>query len=165
MITVCDASPLIFLCKVDCLQLVADLLDGVLLIPDDVERELFEGSVEPAEAETLRYFLKERCRIVRIRPSGFRASALSRPDRTVLTLAKREGGDRVLSDDRLLRDLSEVEGCKPIGTLGLLLAALRKRLMTKKETRSALHELIRKHGFRISIELYEAVLTEIEKAR
>ncbi|MBU0677015.1 MAG: DUF3368 domain-containing protein [Verrucomicrobia bacterium] len=163
MTVVCDASPLIFLCKLRRLDLLPEILGGELLIPDDIERELFAAPVNPAEEALLRRFLKKHSRVVRIRPRGFRTSALSKADRTVLTLAAREKAAGIVSDDRLLRDLAEVEGIKPIGTLGILLKALRVGILTPEDARDALHALIAEHGFRISIQLYEAVLSTIGK--
>lgn len=162
MITVCDASPLIFLAKIRRLELLPDLFPGEILVPDDVQRELVASPIPPAEEAVLETFLRS-CQVVRIRPKGFRSTALSTADRTVLTLAVREGADRVLADDRLLRDLVEVEGMKPIGTLGVLVLAMRKKRLSAPETRSAIDELVRDHGFRIGIALYERMRVAIDE--
>ncbi|MFH0907966.1 MAG: hypothetical protein V1929_04325 [bacterium] len=132
-----------------------------LLLPDDVARELF---APPAEVERLKGFLKASCRVVSIRPRGFQSVALSIADRAVLTLAARERAGWVLSDDRLLRDLAEVEGMRPLGTLGFLLLALRRKRLTASETRVALDDLVRLHGFRSGVELYRAAVRMIDDA-
>ena len=58
--------------------------------------------------------------------------------------------------------MAEAEGVRPLGTLGILLRAMRQDLISAYDTRFVIDLLIRSHGFRIGIELYQAVLAEIE---
>ena len=58
--------------------------------------------------------------------------------------------------------MAAAEGIRPLGTLGVLLRAMRKDLLSPVETRKLVDVLIRLHSFRIGIEVYQAVLAEIE---
>ena len=86
---------------------------------------------------------------------------MSAADNAALTLAIRRKATLLLCDERVTRLMAENEGIRPLGTLGILLRATRAGLLTRRETRQMVDLLIRAHGFRIGIELYQAVLAEI----
>jgi len=90
---------------------------------------------------------------------------MSRSDNEALTLAVRRHADLLLADERLMRDMAVVEGIRPLGTLGILLLAMRKRLLNRKETHQLVEMLVRDHQFRISVALYDSVLSKIAAAR
>ena len=107
---------------------------------------------------------------------GCESSDISRQDRAigadrppvsrneVLTLALRRRASYLLSDDRLLRQLAVGEGLRPMGTLGILLKALERGLMTRIQARQWIEALVQQYQFRISIEVYDATLQRIERA-
>ena len=86
---------------------------------------------------------------------------MSAADNAALTLAIRRKATALLCDERVTRLMAESEDIRSVGTLGILLRATRTGLHTCRETRRMVDLLIRAHGFRISIELYQAVLGEI----
>ena len=61
-----------------------------------------------------------------------------------------------------MRRLAETEGVRPLGTLGMLLRAMRNRLIDRAETRRLLDLLVAVHGFRIGVGIYQVALSEIE---
>ncbi len=69
----------------------------------------------------------------------------------------------LLADDRTVRRVAVVEGTRPLGTLGVLLLALRRGLVDQDEVRRLVDDLVRSHGFRIGVELYAAVIREIDR--
>lgn len=160
MILVADASPLIFLGKAGQLELLPALFPGELLVPASVRDEVMAPPLPPAEELVLTRFL-ERCSIVTVEVLSHFGAGLSRADGEVLTLAVARRADRLLADERLLRRAAQTEGLTAIGTLGVLLAALRAGRLTPEETRGTVDELIREHRFRIGIEVYQAVLERI----
>lgn len=160
MITVADASPIVFLDKLGRLDLVARLLGGPILVPRTVADELLAEPISPAESHRLKEFL-DGCRVLRAGSTESRAGALSRADRDVLALAVRHRAKRILADDRLLRDLAEAEGIRPLGTLGVLLQAVRKGLLSSGDAKADLDALVRDHGFRISVALYQVASSRI----
>ena len=162
MIVVADASPLIFLAKIRRLELIPALLGSDIRVPKAVYEELFASPLDPAEEDALRRFLGA-CRLEAVeKPRPF-ASAMSAADNAALTLAVRLGAEVLLCDDLITRRMAEAEGVRPLGTLGVLLRAMRAGLVGRSETRRLIDRLVSSHGFRIGVGLYRAVLAEIEK--
>ena len=161
MIVVADASPLIFMAKVRQLELVRQLLGRDIRLPRAVYTEVMAPGIDPAERDVLETFLAS-CTIEAVaRPRSF-ASAMSAADNAALTLAIRRKADILLCDERVTRMMAETEGIRPLGTLGVLLRAKRRGLMQPTETRRIVDLLVAIYGFRIGIELYQAVLAEID---
>jgi predicted nucleic acid-binding protein len=160
VIVVADASPLIFLAKLRRLKLVSRLVGDDIRIPRVVCKEVMSPGVDPIEREELESFFAS-CTIVAVpRPRAF-ASAMSAADNAALTLAIRTRADILLCDERVTRAMAQSEGIQSLGTLGILLRAMRADLLTRHETRRGVDLLVREHGFRIGIELYQAVLDQI----
>ena len=67
----------------------------------------------------------------------------------------------LLCDERVTRSMAEIEGIRPLGTLGLLLRATRERCISTKETRRLVDLLVSDHNFRIGVEVYKAVLEQL----
>ncbi|MDP6491029.1 MAG: DUF3368 domain-containing protein [Kiritimatiellia bacterium] len=57
--------------------------------------------------------------------------------------------------------MAEIEGIRPLGTLGILLRTARKKIISRKEARRLIDLLISTHHFRIGVEVYQAVLAEL----
>lgn len=161
MIVVADASPIIFLGKIRCLQLLHELFGRDIRLPGAVRDELLPPDIDPAERGVLEEFLSA-CRVEAVpRPRRF-ARAMSRADNRALTLAIRCRADRLLCDESATRLMAEAEGIRPVGTLGVLLTALRRDILTPAKTRDHVDTLVRDHGFRIGVDLYQAVIAKIE---
>ena len=160
MIVVADASPLIFLGKLRRLELLRHVLGSDIRVPRAVYHELLVPAVEPAERLVLETFLGP-CRIEAVSRPGSFARAMSAADNAVLTLAMRSKADILLCDERITRTMAEAEGIRPLGTLGVLLRARRQCLLSPDETRRLVDQLVSAHNFRIGIEVYQAVLAEI----
>ena len=161
MIVLTDASPLIFLAKLDRLDLIGRLFGKDILVPSLVSEEVLLPPLPPGEELRLRRFL-ESAMIVKVGKSRKKSLSLSRADLAVYQLAIERKANYVLSDDKLLRALLATEGLVPLGTIGILMHAVNKELLTKEEARSGLDELIKKHNLRISIELFERVLEQLD---
>ena len=160
MIIVADASPMIFLGKIGQLELVSSLFKGVVFVPSSVRDEVLAVPISPSEARVLQEFLG-RCRIVKVvHPECF-SGAMSRSDNEALTLAIRKHADLLLADERLMRDMAVIEHIRPVGTLGVLLLAMRKGLLSPAETRRLVEELVRDYSFRIGVALYDSVMVHI----
>lgn len=161
MIIVADASPLIFLGKIRRLELVHRLFGKDIRVPKAVCRELLVAGMDPVEKEVLESFL-EHCRIEPVRNPRRFATAMSAADNAALTLAIRAKADFLLCDERVARMMADIEGIRPMGTLGILLRAARRNMVSRKEARHLIDLLIGTHGFRIGVEVYQAVLTELQ---
>jgi hypothetical protein len=159
---VADSSPLIFLGKIDRLDLVPALFTGSVLVPAAVRDEVLARPIAPAEERALAAHL-ERCEVVAGKGGRRFAAALSRADSDVLALALRREAEALLADDRVLRAVSRLEGVPPVGTLGVLLRARRSGLLPAAEVRVLVDRLVLRHGFRLGIEVYVAVLEELRR--
>lgn len=162
MTVVADAAPLIFLSKLNRLELLPVLYPGRLLIPKQIAKELLAAPVDPGEEMLLRTLI-ESATVVSIPAGKRRASflSLSAADQAVHALALKEQADCVLSDDKRLRALLQLDNIRIVGTLGILAEAVGRKAMTQKAFEKDLETLIHQHAFRIGITLYEHVMKRI----
>lgn len=152
---VLDSAPIIFLGKIDQLTLLGQLFGHDIIMPRLVRDEILPPVLAPDEERRLSMFL-DGCRIVDPGTIELRAHGLSHADCAILGLAREQGADLVLSDDRLLRRVAAVEGIGTIGTLGVLIRAAKQGILSTTETEELLSRLVREHGFRISTAVYDA---------
>jgi len=162
VIVVVDASPLIFLAKVRRLELIVKLWGPDIRVPASVAEEVLAVGADPVEVEVLAAFLRQG-RVETVRQPRRFALAMSQADNEALTLAVRVGAGVLLCDDKLTRRMAEAEGIRPMGTLGILLKAMRQHVLSPGDTRELLDRLVESHDFRIGIGVYQAVLGEISK--
>jgi predicted nucleic acid-binding protein len=163
VIVVADASPLIFLAKVRRLDLIHALFGGDIRVPKGVADEVLAPGADPIEDEVLKAFLRD-CRVETVSVPRRFASAMSRADDEALTLAVSVGAEFLLCDDKVTRRMAETEGIRPLGTLGILLRAMRQRLVSPDDTRALIDRLVGSHHLRIGIGVYQAVLGAIQRA-
>ena len=161
MTVVVDASPLIFLGKIQRLSLIHRILGDDVVVPQQVREEVLARPLDHGESVALHRFLAAAC-VERVDSPHEYAAGMSRADNAAMTLAVRLEADLLLTDDRTVRRLAAVEGIRPLGTLGVLLLALRQGLADRAEVRRLVDDLVRSHGFRIGVELYAAVTREID---
>lgn len=154
---VCDASPLIFLAKLDRLELIETVTRREAVVLQCVVDEVLSKRAMPVEAERLRNWLK-RVRVEHFSGSLFPADSLSQSDQSSLAWAVENRADWILADERLLRRFAKDQGMGVIGFCGLLAQAVLSGRITRSEARSDLDRAIREHGFRISVELYQEMI-------
>ena len=162
MTVVADASPLKFQGKIRRLALIHHALGGDVVVPQQVRDEVVARPLDPAESDALHRFLAT-VRMERVDSPRAFAAGMSRADNAAMTLAVRLEADLLLADDRIVRRLAAVEGIRPLGTLGVLLRALRRGLVDRTEVRRLVDDLVRSRGFRIGVELYAAVIREVDR--
>ena len=161
MTVVADASPLIFLGKIRQLALIRRVLGNDIVVPQQIREEVLARPLDHAESVELHRFLAAARVECVDSPRAF-AAGMSRADNAAMTLAVRLKAGLLMTDDRTVRRLATVEGIRPLGTLGVLLLALRRGLVDRAEVRRLIDDLVRSHGFRIGVELYAAVIREID---
>lgn len=158
---VCDASPLIFLAKLDRLEIIRTLLGGdVVVLRCVVDEVLAVAGDENPEQRRLRDFLQS-VRIVDFTDTTYQSGRLSVSDGRTLTYAVSHRVAWLVVDERLLRRIAAHEGIATIGTLGLLVAAVRRGLLTRKEAMDDVDTAISSHHLRISIALYREIQREL----
>ncbi len=154
MTVILDASPLIFLSKVNLLEVIIQTLDRDVHLSRLVKEELLSPRLDHGEQKRLEAFL-DRCQIHNPTKARSFATAMSQADNDSLSLAIHLKATILLADDRILRLMASNQGIRPLGTLGLLMMAKRKGVLSKKQTLAAFETLVGQHGFRISIEVYQ----------
>ncbi len=158
---VTDASPLIFLAKLgrldvlhrsaERLYLPCAVLNEIRAKPDEATRD-----IEIAVCSWL------SVHEVANRPAvELLLANLDLGEAEVIVLAKELNADWVLLDDLDARRFARRAGLRPIGTLGLLLAA---RLRGEIPSLRAEVDGLRRAGFRVSAALVEAALKEAGEA-
>lgn len=145
---VSDASPLIALEQIGQLHLLQTLFHR-LIVPLAVAREVTPTLVVPAwiEQQSLR------------QPIGpqILSASLGPGESEAMSLAIELQARLVILDDRPARRLAQALHLPVIGTIGILLAAKRRNLLSA--VRPSLDALLH-HEFRISQRLYEQVLVD-----
>lgn len=162
-VVVCDASPLIFLAKLNRLELLERSIGARTVVLRCVVEEILSEKATPLEAERLRAWL-ESVEVVDYSGSLVASQALSLSDRTSLAWAIEHEADWFLVDERLLRRFAKERGIRVIGFCGLLLRAAAQGILKKSEVQTLLDTSIREHGFRISIELYQNICDRLKKS-
>lgn len=160
-VILCDASPLIFLAKLDFLNLIRDVTGLEIVVFDCVMREVLVDRATPAERKRLQDWIMG-VTVISHESSLFASNALSKCDRSSLAWAVENKAAWILADERLLRRLAREHGIQTIGFCGILIQAVRKGILKTQTARDALDCCIEKHGFRISLDLYRQILRELE---
>lgn len=161
-LVVADASPVIFLAKLDRLALIRDIFPAAVLMPERVRLELTVAPIPPHERMRIDVFI-QKCRIETVRPPRVAAPALSVADRHVLALAARHREATVLTDDRLVRRIALAQGHAVAGTLGLLIRAARRGCITRKDAHTAIDALVTEHRLRITVDVYREACRLLEQ--
>ncbi len=157
---VCDASPLVFLAKLDRLPLISAVLGGDVFVLRCIVDEVASEGAGPRERERLDEFL-ERVQIVDFDSSPPPSRSLSRCDQSVLLWAVENRADWLVADERMLRRIAVAERIRVVGFLGLLIAAAQRGILSRSEARLAIDDAVSTHGCRISIDLYRRLLAEL----
>ena len=159
-VVILDASPVIFLGKLELLDLLAELKLGKLVVPEAVRDELLVPGAPAGVGPLLERFLAD-CQVVAVEELPEYAQTLSRADRCVLTLAGKRKAKLVITDDLPLRKLAALRGVKPLGTLGVLLLAVKRGVLSADTARNHLHVLVTRHNFRIGVDVYAEFLRQV----
>lgn len=163
MITmICDASPLIFLAKIDQLHLIPEVLKGEVVILKVIADEVSFACPDDLERKRLEHFFN-RCQITDFIDSSYPSRSLSKNDRSVLNWAIQNKPDWMVADERLLRRLAISEGIEVIGVFGLLIASAKREIHTTKRVRSLVDELISRHNCHISVTLYQRIIEALDQ--
>lgn len=162
-VIVCDASPLIFLAKLNLLHLIDGVLGKRIHVLQCVVDEACSERSSALETSRLQQFFKT-VQIVDCDAAGDgnELSALSTSDQATLHWAISHHADLILVDERLLRRVALENGIEVVGFLGVLVAAARSGLLPKADAKDAIDTAVSAHHCQISIALYQRIIMEIE---
>lgn len=157
MRVVSNSSPLIFLGKLDRVELLEDCFASIS-IPEAVRSELGSQRL-PAFVQTF---------VLSKAGQGFVDGAVGRlhaGELAAMRLAKEMSADLVLLDDLLARKKAIRLGLKVMGTLGVLLLANRQKRISADAVMSDIVMLRQHHNLYLSDELLEQVRAALGAAR
>jgi len=131
-----------------------------IYIPEAVWKEVVEegkGQIGAEEVEKSNWI-----RTVKVKDQNL-VSALNESldlgESEAIALALQLSGDIILLDEKEARMMAAKYGLKPLGTIGILILAKKKKRINSLKIE--LDKLINESGFRISPEIYKKVLEEV----
>lgn len=156
---VTDASPLIFLAKIEGLNLLSAYK---LYVPRQVEDEVLKGSDKHRkDALQISKFLKSSNVIV-VETTLISAlpDYLGKGERAVISCAVGLAIEAVLIDEGKARAVARFYNLKPKGTLGVLNDAFKKGIITRHKLEEMTFDLVQK-GYRVREEILIEFLKRI----
>ena len=160
---VSNATPLIYLAKADKLTLLNSIVNEVV-IPKAVFQEVVMEGKRLGEKDAYRVeggINQGWLKVKEVKNLLSLKFQLHSGELEVISLAVEEGIKTVLIDDAKARSAADLSGLKPLGTLWVVLQAVKNRIMDFDEFLSSL-ECIIHSGFYLKDEVYIKV---IRKAR
>ncbi len=128
MILVADCSALVALAVCDSLYLLEQLFDSVA-VPETVYLEATRP--DKKQAQVLKNFLHGKVHIVDLQTYVFLDAFADAGETEAMLLYKQLSADKLLIDDRRGRKVAKINQINTIGSLGILLAAKSKGLVTE----------------------------------
>jgi predicted nucleic acid-binding protein len=154
---VCDAGPLIHLDELGCPSLLEEF--DRLLVPSSVWEEVLKHR---------RSMVLQGCEFPPIRPASqiweetFRSLALHRGEIDALRLVANCPASLLLTDDTAARLAAERLGVPAVGTLGILIRSIRRKLKTKNEVLELLRQIPSRSSLHVNPDLLAKVLAKVE---
>lgn len=154
---VCNASPMIFLSKIDLVHVLPQI-NGKLSIPFGVYQEI-KGQNDAASEWVEKHKNKYVIELDTI-PKIIESWDLGRGETEVIAYAYSKKNVKVALDDKAARNCAASLGVDIIGTIGLILMANRRRLIKNPVVYL---EKLKETGFRISDDLFQHAITLANK--
>lgn len=161
MKVVSNSSPLIFLAKIDKLDL---LKNHKISIPKQVYEEVIKGGeLGREDAHKIEQLVEKN--IVKVEETEtskeLEKQNIGKGEKAAISLAINKKINLVLLDERKARRIAKFYKLKARGTLGILSEAYKNKKINSKEFKDLIQKLI-KEGYRISEDLLFQLLKEIE---
>ena len=152
-----NASPLIFLARVGCLELLREPPDSEVTVPDVAFQEVLAGEWFDPHVAAIRLASATWLRVAPAAPPapGLDPDRLDAGELAVLSLAIENPGAIVVLDDRAAREEATRRGIPLLGTAGILLRAKEQgRIAAVRPPLDA----VRRAGLYLTDRLYRIVL-------
>jgi predicted nucleic acid-binding protein len=168
MILVFDATPLIYLAKIEKLHLL-EKVDAERIIPASVfEEVVVKGKkLGKPDAAVIEKLIEQGVfKVEDVEKTGLYEKLkenknLSKADIDTLTLAHLKSGMAIVDED-YVRRVAEVEGIECRGTIYLVFSLLKGGVISKFEARKIVDDMV-ENGWYCSTNLYAKILKRIEK--
>lgn len=157
MIIISDSSPLIYLAKIGCINLLNKLFDEII-IPIGVYDEILEGKKhEKNEVRIIEELIQKRFIIVKSPKSIIEIENLDKGEKEGISLCKELNIETILIDEKKGFNISYMFNLTPIRTTNLLIILLDKKLINLNRYKELLKWLI-ESGYFLNVVEYEKLL-------
>ncbi|MEK6915304.1 MAG: hypothetical protein AABW89_02055 [Nanoarchaeota archaeon] len=157
MIIISDSSPLIYLAKIGCINLLNKLFDEII-IPIGVYDEILEGKKhEKNEVRIIEELIQKRFIIVKSPKSIIEIENLDKGEKEGISLCKELNIETILIDEKKGFNISYMFNLTPIRTTNLLIILLDKKLINLNRYKELLKGLI-ESGYFLNVVEYEKLL-------
>ncbi|MBD3172569.1 DUF3368 domain-containing protein [Candidatus Bathyarchaeota archaeon] len=169
MRTVSDSTPLILYAKIGRLDLLEKFFNKIT-IPSAVYHEVVTRGKQHQipDAYIVEKVVDDWINVTSVDPEtqnryGFidNNPGLDTGEKEALKLCKQIGAQLLLADDRLARKTSKILNIKSLGSLGVVIQAIRHGVITKKDAYQIVDDLL-DAGLRLDIILYKRIQEIIE---
>lgn len=163
MIVVSDTTPIITLMKIDKLDMLQKLFD-IVTIPMAVYTELTSNNMfEDERNEIISASFIEKMKVNDTKSINLlmRATGLDKGESEAIILFDEINADILLIDEVKGRKVAKQMGMSVMGTIGMLMAAYDRKIITKDDILSSI-EIIKGSGRHISDTLYGQLLSKIK---
>ncbi len=159
-----NSTPLIYLARLRKIDLVIKMY-GKIIIPREVYDEVIvKGKLlQKTEVVLLEELIKNASII--IQEAGklhHEIKSIHLGEAKAINLCLQQNTKKILIDDKDAYELCKFFHLTPIRTTAFLLSCVREKLITKKEFKELLIELS-KEGYFMSAEVFQLLVTEVEK--
>ncbi|TAN45200.1 MAG: hypothetical protein EPN22_04185 [Nitrospirae bacterium] len=157
---VCNTSPLIFLSKINKLNLLETYN---LYVPHQVEVEISKGLKRHKEdaQQIIKYLGGKSVSRTKVALLKDLPAFLGPGERAAISLAVKEGIAKVFIDEAKARRVARFKGLEPKGTLGILWDAYKNRIIDRKTTELLVFDLVQE-GYRIKEDIFIEFLRKLK---
>jgi predicted nucleic acid-binding protein len=159
-----NATPLIYLAKANQLEILKTVVQQII-IPQSVYREVVVEGKNLGERDAYRVerAISQGWIIVQEAKDTYPVEIPIHPgEAEVISLAKEIGLKRVLVDDVKARVACQLAGLRPIGTVGIILMAVKDHKLSFDQFLTTLEDIVRS-GFFLKEEIYLRAVQEAKR--
>ncbi|MEK6893862.1 MAG: hypothetical protein AABX10_00185 [Nanoarchaeota archaeon] len=150
-----NTSPIIFFTKINKLELLSRLYSNII-ITKEVEDELLSNN--KPDSELIKRAIKENLISVKS-PSNDLDLSLGKGENSAINLALELKDQLIIDDSRGIR-VAQSLGIETLRTTSVILSAVRKKVITKKEALDLINKIIEK-GYYISVRYYKELIDKL----
>src|SRR3989344_3955670 len=157
MIIISDSSPIIYLAKIGCINLLESLFNKII-IPTGVYDEILEGKKRGEnEVAIIEEFVRNNFIIVKKPNSIIEIENLDKGEKESISLCKELNIETILIDEEKGFNISQMFNLNPIRTTNLLIILLDKSLINLSKYKELLKKLI-ESGYFLDATTYEKLI-------
>jgi predicted nucleic acid-binding protein len=160
---VSNSTPLIFLAKIGKIHLLENIFERIL-IPEEVYSEVVVKGKERGHVDStlIEELVKKGFILIKeAKTTVLKDAPIEEGEKSAISLALRENIQEILIDEGKVRRMAKVLGLRPRGTLWILSRFYEEDLISKREFKESIFDMLSK-GYRIKEEILIEILKELE---